>query len=78
MPTLVEGRGGVFDVAADGKVYLLNERGTTTVVQVGEQPKVLAVNALGETMLATPAIANGAIYLRSDQHLYCIGAKEGE
>ena len=36
-------------------------------------PEVLSVNALEETILATPSIANGAIFLRSDQHLWCIG-----
>jgi outer membrane protein assembly factor BamB len=64
-------------VAADGKIYLVNEEGTTTVIQTGDQPQIVSTNPLGETMLATPAIANGAIFLRSDQHLYCIGAKTG-
>ncbi len=61
-------------VAAAGKIYLVNEQGTTTVVQTGPRPQVLARNELPETILATPTLANGAIYLRSDQHLYCIGA----
>lgn len=72
----VEGPFSASPVAADGKVYLLSEKGTATVVQVGDQPKVLAVNRLEETMLATPAIANGAIYLRSDGYLYCISGKK--
>jgi outer membrane protein assembly factor BamB len=59
-------------VAADGKIYAANDAGTTTVVQVGNEPKVLAVNALGEPILATPAIAGGGIFLRSDRHIYCI------
>jgi outer membrane protein assembly factor BamB len=59
-------------VVADGKLYAVDEGGTTTVVQIGPQPVVLASNPLDETILATPAISGGAIFLRSDQHLYCI------
>jgi outer membrane protein assembly factor BamB len=59
-------------VIGDGKLYLVNEEGETSVVQLGGEPKVLAVNALKDTILATPAIAGGAIFLRSDQKLYCI------
>jgi outer membrane protein assembly factor BamB len=59
-------------VVADGKLYAVDEGGTTTVAQIGAQPIVLASNPLNETILATPAISSGAIYLRSDQHLYCI------
>jgi outer membrane protein assembly factor BamB len=62
-------------VLADGKLYAVNEAGTTYVVALGDKPKLLASNALNDTILATPAVANGAIYLRSDGHLYCIGSK---
>jgi outer membrane protein assembly factor BamB len=60
-------------VAADGKVYAANDAGTTTVVQVGDEPRVLARNALGEALLATPAVAAGCIFLRSDRYVYCVG-----
>jgi outer membrane protein assembly factor BamB len=60
-------------VAADGKVYLVNEEGVTTVIEVGDRPRVLATNPLGEGVLATPAMSGKALFLRSDQHLYCIG-----
>jgi outer membrane protein assembly factor BamB len=63
-------------VAADGYLYFVNENGQTSVVQVGDDAgKVAATNTLPDTLLASPVIANGAIYLRSDQHLYCIGGK---
>jgi outer membrane protein assembly factor BamB len=65
-------------VIADGKLYVAKEEGDTSVVQLGEKPKILANNALKEPLLATPAIANGAIYLRTDKHLYCIAAKEAK
>jgi outer membrane protein assembly factor BamB len=60
-------------VAADGNVYFVNEDGVTTVVEVGDRPRVLATNPLGEGVLATPAISGKALFLRSDRHLFCIG-----
>ena len=72
----VKGPFSASPVIADGKLYAVAEDGTTTVVQLGEKPKVLSVNPLGETILGSPAIANGAIFLRSDGHLWCIGAKK--
>jgi hypothetical protein len=45
-----------------------------TVIQLGDQPRILAENDIGQTLQATPAIANGAIYLRTDAALFCIGA----
>ncbi len=72
----VDGPATATPVLADGKLYLVNEKGATRVIQVGDQPKVLATNKLDDTILATPAIAGGAIYLRSDKYLYCIGEKK--
>jgi outer membrane protein assembly factor BamB len=63
-------------IIAGGKLYAVNEEGKTAVVQPGDKPKVLAVNDLKETILATPAAANGALFLRSDRHLYCIAEKK--
>ncbi len=63
-------------VVADGKLYAVNEKGTTFVIQLGDQPKVIATNKIDDTILATPAISGGAIYLRSDKYLYCIGPKK--
>jgi outer membrane protein assembly factor BamB len=63
-------------IIADGKLYVAKEEGDTSVVELGEKPKILANNALKEPLLATPAIANGAIYLRTEKHIYCIAAKK--
>jgi outer membrane protein assembly factor BamB len=63
-------------VAGDGKVYIVNEAGTGFVVKLGDKPELLSSNELGETILATPAIAGGALFIRSDQHLWCIGNKK--
>jgi outer membrane protein assembly factor BamB len=63
-------------IIADGKLYVVSEDGFTNVIKLGDKPEVLATNALGETTLATPAVADGCLYLRSDQHLFCIGGKK--
>lgn len=65
-------------IAADGKVYVVSEEGVASVVQLGDEPKVLATNTMGETILATPAISGGAIYLRSDRYLYCVGSGKSQ
>jgi outer membrane protein assembly factor BamB len=72
----VEGPFAATPVVADGKIYAVSEKGTTAVIQLGDKPKSLAANKIPDTILATPAISGGAIYLRSDGQLYCIGAKK--
>ncbi len=62
-------------VIADGKLYVVNEAGVATVFALDDKHTVLATNDLEDTILATPAVANGRIYLRSDKWLYCIGGK---
>jgi outer membrane protein assembly factor BamB len=67
---------GVFfasPVAADGKIYFLSQTGETIVVKAGRTPAILARNDLGERLVASPAISNGRIYLRSDGRLFAIG-----
>jgi outer membrane protein assembly factor BamB len=66
---------GVFSaspVAADGKVYFLSETGETTVLSVAG-PSIIARNDLGERALASPAIAGGRIFIRTDGHVFAIG-----
>jgi outer membrane protein assembly factor BamB len=58
-------------IFADGKLFLVSETGNVIVIKPGPEPKILATNELKETILATPAVADGAIFLRSDQHLWC-------
>jgi hypothetical protein len=57
-------------VAADGKIYLINNGGKVSVLKAGAQWEVLTVNDLGEECQATPAIENGSIYIRTDKALY--------
>jgi len=68
--------GGIFfasPVAGDGKVYMVSETGETFVLKAGREPELLARNPLGERIIASPAIANGNLIMRSDGTLFCIG-----
>jgi outer membrane protein assembly factor BamB len=67
--------GGSFSaspVHADGRLYFLNESGESTVIGAGKTYKQIATNKLGGRTLASPAISNGSIFLRTDTHLYRI------
>jgi outer membrane protein assembly factor BamB len=61
--------------AYDGKVFCLDEDGRTFVLQAGPEFKLLGRNDVGETCWASPAPANGALFLRTVEHLYCIRNK---
>jgi outer membrane protein assembly factor BamB len=68
--------GGVFfasPVAADGRIYFVSQTGETIVVKAGRTPEILARNDLGERLVASPAVAGGQIFLRSDGRLFAIG-----
>jgi outer membrane protein assembly factor BamB len=60
-------------VAADGKVYTVSHEGKVTVLKPGKDWEILSINEMGEDCNATPAIADGRIYLRTHQTLYCFG-----
>ena len=62
-------------VLAGGLVYMPSDQGTITVIKPGATYETIAKNNIGETLLASPAISNGMIYLRSTSHLFCIGPK---
>jgi hypothetical protein len=64
-------------VPGDGKLYCLGEKGTMVVVQAGPEFKVLARNDLGEDTLATPAIADGSLLIRTLGSLYRVGITAG-
>ncbi len=69
----VEGVFSASPVAADGKLYFVSENGETIVMQAGRTPTVLARNDLGERAIASPAISNGQIFIRTDDHVFAIG-----
>ena len=60
---------------ADGKIYVTNEDGVTTVVAAASQFKVLAENDLGGYTLSSPAVSEGQMFIRTDSYLYCIGRR---
>jgi outer membrane protein assembly factor BamB len=59
-------------VAADGKIYLASEDGDVYVVRAGAKFELLATNPAGEALMATPAISDGMMYLRTASALYAI------
>jgi outer membrane protein assembly factor BamB len=62
-------------VAGDGKVYLLSEEGSATVISAEGDWQVLSTAEFGEAAYATPAIADGRLYVRTAGNLYCFGVK---
>ena len=63
-------------VAADDKLYFSGEDGSIHVVQAGPEFVELAVNDLGETNMATPAISEGRLYFRTRGHVVAVGSDE--
>ncbi len=62
-------------VAADGKIYVSGEDGDIIVIAAGREFKVIAMNSMGEPLMATPALSDGVMYVRSAQSLFAIGRK---
>ena len=60
-------------VAAGNRIYFLTEGGVTFVLEGADQYKEIARNDVDEMSLASPAIAGGAIYIRTESKLYKIG-----
>lgn len=60
-------------VAADGRIFFSSTSGVVTVVAADSTLKVLARNALGEVIIATPAIAADTLYVRTRKHLWAFG-----
>jgi outer membrane protein assembly factor BamB len=60
-------------VAASDRIYIASADGEVVVLDAGVELKVLARNRLEEAILATPALVDGKIYVRTDSHLYAFG-----
>jgi len=61
-------------VAGDGKVYVLSESGRLlTIKSTGDAFEILGTSEFKEECLATPAISGGALFIRTDKHLWCLG-----
>ncbi len=72
--------GGAYSASpiyADGRIYFFNQEGTATVVQPGRNYAVLAVNKLdGEELMASPAVAGRALFVRTRTDLYRIEKRD--
>jgi outer membrane protein assembly factor BamB len=62
-------------LVADGKLYVTSEDGLTTVLEAGPVFKVLAENDLADYTLSSIAVSDGQLFMRTTQHLYCIGKR---
>jgi outer membrane protein assembly factor BamB len=63
-------------VAADGKIYLANEDGEVLVIAAGQKFSHLGTNSMGELLMATPALSDGVMYVRSSGTLFAVGRKK--
>jgi len=75
LPLQRVGRGGKYfasPVAGDGKIYIAGENGTIVVLRDNAEYEELAVNHVGESIVATPAIADGKLLVRTRTKLLCI------
>jgi outer membrane protein assembly factor BamB len=62
-------------VLADGKLYISNEDGLTTVVKAGSVFQILSQNSLEGYTLSSPAISDGQIFIRTADNLWAIGKR---
>ena len=60
---------------ADGKIYLSSEDGEMLVIAAGREFRLLATNPMGELLMATPALSEGVMYVRSAATLFAIGRR---
>ena len=69
-------KGGAFTaspVAAAGRLYLTSEEGEIYVVKAGPKYELLATNPMNEVCMATPAISEGMLFVRTQHNLFGIG-----
>lgn len=63
-------------IAADGRIYLSNEDGEMLVVEAGPKFAHLATNSMGELLMATPALSDGVMYVRTAASLFAVGRRK--
>jgi outer membrane protein assembly factor BamB len=59
-------------ILVDGKVYAVAKKGTVFVFEAAPTFKLLAKNAIGESVSSTPAVADNRLFIRGEEHLFCI------
>jgi outer membrane protein assembly factor BamB len=62
-------------VLADGRIYITDEDGVTTVLKAGPTFEVLAENDLADYTLSSPAVSEGQIFIRTASFVYAIGQR---
>lgn len=60
-------------LVAEGKLFMMDNDGMMRVYEFSKEKKLISENELGETAGTTPAFSEGRIYIRGEDHLYCIG-----
>jgi outer membrane protein assembly factor BamB len=60
-------------VASDGKLYLSNEDGEMLVIAAGQKFSHISTNSMGEMLMATPALSDGVMYVRTAASVFAIG-----
>jgi outer membrane protein assembly factor BamB len=60
-------------IEVDGKIYAVANNGSVYVFEAAAKFKLLAKNTVGERVSSTPAVADNRLFIRGDEHLFCIG-----
>jgi outer membrane protein assembly factor BamB len=63
-------------VLADGKIYITDEDGVTTVFRTGPKFELLSENDLQDYTLSSPAVSDGQIFVRTASFIYAIGRRQ--
>jgi outer membrane protein assembly factor BamB len=74
----INGNYSASPVFADGRIYFLSEEGVATVIAPGKEFRRLAVNTLDGSTLASMAVSDRSIFIRSDRHLYRLGVRAAQ
>ncbi|MCP4708491.1 MAG: PQQ-binding-like beta-propeller repeat protein [Planctomycetes bacterium] len=56
-----------------GRIYAGAGGGVGTVLEAGDEFKILGMNKIGERIMATPALVDGVVYVRTEKSLYAFG-----
>jgi outer membrane protein assembly factor BamB len=75
----LEGVGNGFSaspIAADARIYLSNEDGDIIVIAAGREFRHVATNSMGELLMATPALSDGVMYVRTAKSLFAVAARQ--
>ena len=62
-------------VLAGDKILMVSEKGEVAVVKAEKDFEELARAPLGERVYASPAVADGKVFIRGEKHLFCFGKK---